>query len=583
MISNIQIQNFRGFYNHSLRFKKSCIIVGKNNAGKSTVVEALRLVSLITNKYRTSVYKKRPTWLDAPSGLIGVSPSIKNIGINFDTIFFHYGSSPSIITAEFNDKNRITIYVGDGGKIFAVLRNSRGTIVKTRSKALKLNLTPINIFPQVGPVQKKEMILNSDYVKSNIGSHLSSLHFRNQLYLFPELFQKFKEAVEETWPSVTVKELIATGELDEKQLSFQVRNENFVAEVAEMGHGLQVWLQIIWFLTRVSNNSTVILDEPDVYMHADLQRRLIRFLRNKYNQILITTHSTEIMAEVGPEDILVIDKEKPESTYANTFPIVQTLIEQIGSAQNIHMARLWNAKRLILVEGKDIKLLKIFQNSLFPNSDAPFDAIPNMSLGGWGGWNYAIGSSMLLKNSLNQNIFTYCIFDSDYHTAEEISTRLDQANDKGIFLHIWSKKEIENYLLIPSALQRVIENNLAKRTSSPSIDEIEQRLMTILSEMEESVLDAISSELLKQNRGWTAGKSNKEARKLICDSKAQEESIISIASGKYVIKKFADWSQQEFGVSLNAIAIAKEMTAQEIPNELIKIVTSIEKSAVFKE
>ena len=448
---------------------------------------------------------------------------------------------------------------------------------------MKLNLTPINIFPQVGPVQKKEMILNSDYVKSNIGSHLSSLHFRNQLYLFPELFQKFREAVEETWPSVTVKELIDTGELDEKQLSFQIRNENFVAEVAEMGHGLQVWLQIIWFLTRVSNNSTVILDEPDVYMHADLQRRLIRFLRNKYNQILITTHSTEIMAEVGPEEILVIDKEKPESTYANTFPIVQTLIEQIGSAQNIHMARLWNAKRLILVEGKDIKLLKIFQNSLFPNSDEPFDAIPNMSLGGWGGWNYAIGSSMLLKNSLNQNIFTYCIFDSDYHTAEEISTRLGQANDKGIFLHIWSKKEIENYLLIPSALQRVIENNLAKRTSSPSIGEIEQRLMTILSEMEESVLDAISSELLKQNRGWTAGKSNKEARKLICDSKAQEESIISIASGKYVIKKFADWSQQEFGVSLNAIAIAKEMTAQEIPDELIKIVTSIEKSAVFKE
>ena len=62
------------------------------------------------------------------------------------------------------------------------------------------------------------------------------------------------------------------------------------------------------------------------------------------------------------------------------------------------------------------------------------------------------------------------------------------------------------------------------------------------------------------------------------DSKAQEGSILSIVSGKEVITKFAGWSQNEFGVSLNASAIAIGMKAKEIPDELKNVVVAIEKT-----
>lgn len=70
-----------------------------------------------------------------------------------------------------------------------------------------------------------------------------------------------------------------------------------------MGHGLQMWLQIVWFLARAARNATVVLDEPDVYMHPDLQRRLLTLVRNRFAQLLIATHSIEIVSDVDSRSI----------------------------------------------------------------------------------------------------------------------------------------------------------------------------------------------------------------------------------------------------------------------------------------
>lgn len=82
--------------------------------------------------------------------------------------------------------------------------------------------------------------------------------------------------------------------------------------------------------------------------------------------------------------------------------------------------------------------------------------IPNLSIGGWGGWNYAIGSTMLLNNASNESIRVFCLLDRDYHTDSEINDRLEESKKRGVELHIWSKKEIENYLLVPETIARIV-------------------------------------------------------------------------------------------------------------------------------
>jgi hypothetical protein len=59
-----------------------------------------------------------------------------------------------------------------------------------------------------------------------------------------------------------------------------------------------------------------------------------------------------------------------------------------------------------------------------------------------------------LRNSVGEEVVAYSIFDSDYHTEEQIAERYDEATKRGVELHIWTKKEIENYFLVPNAVFR---------------------------------------------------------------------------------------------------------------------------------
>jgi hypothetical protein len=352
-----------------------------------------------------------------------------------------------------------------------------------------------------------------------MASRLAPLHFRNQLVLMDDLLPAFRQAVEETWPGVRIGDLFRQGRLPDVQLQLQVRNEDFVADVSNMGHGLQMWLQAMWFLVRSQGASTVILDEPDVYMHADLQRRLVRYVRARFPQLIIATHSVEIMAEVEAEDILVVDRRRPASSFATSLPSVQRVITRIGSTHNLHLTRLWSARRMILVEGKDIGILKRIQNRLYPDSQTPFDALPNMSIGGWNGWPYAIGTALALRNAVGEEVTTYCVLDSDHHTPAEIQRRLADARARQVSPYVWPRKELENYLLVPSAIARVIAQRLI-RGEAPTRDNVSAEIQRIAESLRDEAFDTTASEILWENRALGPAGANREARAVI-DARTQ--------------------------------------------------------------
>ena len=143
-----------------------------------------------------------------------------------------------------------------------------------------------------------------------------------------------------------------------------------------------------------------------------------------------------------PNNILIIDNKHARSEYANNEPAVQAHRSPRRHPQHPPRTTLERQTRSILLEGKDLAILKTFHAILYPNSETPLDTVPNWSIGGWGGWTHAIGGSMAYKNAFGDRIIRYCILDSDYHTSEEQQTRYQQATERGINLHIWHQKEI---------------------------------------------------------------------------------------------------------------------------------------------
>jgi hypothetical protein len=582
MLRSLQLTNFRRFAEHRLTFRPNTLLVGANNAGKSTIVEALRLVSIITSRYRVLAFRAPPSWLGEDRAAPGVAPSLAGTGIDLSAVMNQYSDPPARICATFVGGQSIEIYLGPDAELHAVLRGPGGALVSSRQQAHNTDIPSIATQPQVAPVARLETMLTPETVRRNLTSTLASSHFRNQLYLLHhEYFRSFCHVAEETWPGFAITDLLRDGDstTPDPRLRLLVRDGAFVGEIALMGHGLQMWLQSLWFLVRNGEADTVILDEPDVYMHPDLQHRLVRFLKRRSSQLIIATHSTEIMSEVDAADILVVNSRGVESRFANTPEGVQMAIDRMGGVQNVQLARLSAAERCLLVEGEDIEFFKAFQDVLFPTSLEPIDTVPRMSIGGWSGWPYAIGSSMFLRNAAGQQIRVYCILDSDFHTPELIAERKEDAVRAQVDLHIWDRKEIENYLLVASLIHRVIDERLAARTEGPTQDEVTAMMDDIASGYEHDVTDRFAHEYHIRDRAAGLATANRRARNHVGPLWATVEGRIARAPGKAVLSKLSEWSQTEFGVSFGARTLLAEIRAAEIDTEVARIVTAIEHHA----
>lgn len=580
MLTQLRLRNFRGFRDHILPLRRTTLVIGRNNAGKSSIVEALRLVSIVTTRFRALGYFPGPAWGGIPKREYGVRPSLKGLELNVGTLFHHYGEPPAIIDATFENLAAVRIYIGAGDQVHAVVFDRGGQPVKTKAGALRADLPVVEILPQIGPLDAAELILTEEYVRRTISSGLFSKHFRNQLRIFPDRLAAFKAIIEQTWPGIQMGELTSPRWLPGEPLSLMIRDEDFVAEVAAMGHGLQMWLQTMWFLARIQRVSCVILDEPDVYMHPDLQRRLLRYLRKRHEQVIIATHSVEMMSEAEPEDILVVDRRNRQSDFAANAPAVQRLVEHIGSAHNLQLARLWNARKCLLVEGRDVHLLGIVHRLLYPEADS-LETVPHIEVGGWGGWSYVVGSSMLLRNSVGEDISVYCILDSDYHSRGAIAKRYEDAKRTQVRLHIWSRKEIENYFLAPEAIVNAIRRRMPARTQGPTAAEITERLEVACEGLKEEVFDAIAADVLAEDRSLGAGGANRLARETLAARWGTLEAKLGAVSGKRVFAELSRWSQDQFGVSLSAALVAREMTASDIADELRDVVDAIEEGREF--
>jgi predicted ATPase len=567
LLRKLKLENYRCFDNHTVTFHPSTVVVGKNNAGKSTIVEALHLVASVINRNAAS-FVPVPAYSSLNRFQKCICPKTVHLGLDFRTVFHRYGEPPAVITATFTGDSVATVYVHPEG-IYATIRGPVKWIT-TSAGFDALEIPRINILPQVSPLQADETLRNEEYVKANNYTKLASRHFRNQMFLQPESFENFKDLAERTWHGLRVEEVQRDG----VDLSMFVTDGDFAAEVAWMGHGLQMWLQTIWFIAKTSKKSIIVLDEPDVYMHPDLQRKVYRLIRSRFDQSIIATHSIEIMAEADPSDILIVNNKRRRSEYANTEPAVQFLIDGLGGIHNVHLARLWNSKKVLLLEGKDIAFLKVFHTKLFPDVDIPLDAIPNLSIGGWGGWSHAVGSSMALKNAVGESIITYCILDSDYHTDVEQQDRYKQATERGINLHIWRRKEIENYLIEPAVIARVLKLRL--KSLAPTAELIEEFLLSACEAEKDVTLDGIAS---SQDRSLGVGGANKAARERL--NSMWKDQRLHVVCGKSLLARLSTWTQKDYGTSIGAMAIARAFQPNEIQDEIREVLRSIEDGKEF--
>ena len=154
MITELHLTNFRGFEDHVVPLKPLTIIVGRNNAGKSTIAEALRLISLVVSRFKGDLADIPSRW-EFPRNRRGPHP-FKNLEINLQSIFHSYGEPPGFVRAEFSSGEIVEVTITRDEII------ARRTRSKTQRGTASSGLSRVSILPQVAPVAREERLLTEE-------------------------------------------------------------------------------------------------------------------------------------------------------------------------------------------------------------------------------------------------------------------------------------------------------------------------------------------------------------------------------------------------------------------------------------
>lgn len=563
MRKKVILNNYRCFSNSELSLKNISIIVGSNNAGKSTVIEALRIIAIVSQKFRYSSYSVAPKQLPQIFST-GINVNIDSLKIDLRTIVHQYQEDvPAQITAQFDNNVKIVVYLTPDIVFASIYMN--GNIVTRKSEAQKIDDLHLCVMPQIGLIREEEARLTPDTIKKDMSSRLSSRHFRNELLLFrTEHFETFKNIAQTTWPTLRINELFYDTE--DEQVKLFVYDANYAAEIGLMGSGLQMWLQIIWFISRCSELDTVVLDEPDVYMHPDMQLKILKIVQKRFKQVIIATHSVEIISSVDPDQIVTVDRNTRRMQYSANLRAVQEVILNLGSGYNLSLARLGNTKKCIFVEGEDIKTLTKLQNILYPQNQQPLDQLPTVALGGWSRFNEALGAARLFHDETQGEIQTYCILDHDYHTEQEINDLYTTAKANNLYLHVWERKELENYIFTPESIFRITDLRMEEYTR------FREELFCELDKQKNTTFGCILDNLCKNDRSKTPSYFIPQAQEIINKKWNTLEGRLSISNGKDIISVVNSWIRQNYKISCSRNKLLKALTLSDIADEMKSVI-----------
>lgn len=396
-IQKFQIQNFKSFQDVTLYFNKDVnILTGKNNSGKTTVLEALSLwhecfTKLITQAFRNQKNYKKGDWI---------------LGLRAD-VFRAFSHLNSITSSNLEDifhecqiKNKI--------RLGATLQNNDGDILEVKFNVseldndykieldkytnfdfvkfnafFKLLPNPFSIYyaSPIATVATIEKSIALAEIEQACLERKSSSVIRNRLFQisrFPATFDLFQQDLAYTLFNNQNKisfEFTFDG-LDDRRIitKYQIGFNNISKDIGLLGSGTLQLIEILvnFYLADLQGKELrlIMLDEPDSYIHRDIQKRLIeiitRFSTN--TQIIISTHNESFIRSVPVEHLFHLDGksigeyhpineseiEKLQPRFKGIYPsLINPIIRTVGEITGLDFINAIECDRLIFVEGED--------------------------------------------------------------------------------------------------------------------------------------------------------------------------------------------------------------------------------------
>ncbi len=393
-ITKFHIQNFKSFKDVTLLLNDDVnILTGKNNAGKTTVLEAIALwyecfTKLLSQAKRGEKNYKKNQWILGPTSNryfeFDKISSVKSP--NFEDIF-HECNKRNKIKLEATIRNHekeelsIKINIGESGNKYIIELDNFTSYDFEKFNIFFLQLpTPFNVFyaSPIATVNLIEEFATNQHIEQAYLTQKSSLYIRNRLFRlskFEASFEFFKNDLAYILGSKIDFQILFDETKDIKiVLKFKIENQGNFKDIALLGSGtlqlIEILLNFYQTDTQRRDLNLIMLDEPDSYIHRDIQKRLIetvtRFSQN--TQIIISTHNESFIRSASVEHLFHLEGKsmgvykpvsgeeitKLEPRFKGIYPsLVNPIIRSVGEITGLDFVNAIECDRLVFVEGED--------------------------------------------------------------------------------------------------------------------------------------------------------------------------------------------------------------------------------------
>ncbi len=582
-IKKLKISHFKSFEEFAIEFDNINVLVGINNSGKSTILQAV----LACFYFLRELIRERD-FLDKQVSRAAVDvsflnlPDVKDAWYNKRQRGPQRGILPVIFNVSFTNGLEFEIHLRQfyGQPHIEIMNCTKKTPKNEIDEILKSS--PILVPGFVGVLVNEEL-KTSQGINRIISSGRHTEVLRNVLLQLKNTDQrrfKLLSALIEKYFAVTISR-VGFNDTTDEYVSSLYADKNVELDISLAGSGFLQVLQLLTFIL-IKKSNIVLLDEPDAHLHPSLQATLIQMLTDlskKENiQFIISTHSKEIISQTDPKNIIQISNDSKIGKRLESYPEMINLMSVLGTIDNIDLALLMKTKRCLFIEGDDQRILKNLATTLGKDIFQGNNQVIPISRSGGDNYRY-YDDLTVFRNFIGSDLKAYSILDRDVKNDDLISDILSKSAAKDVKTHIWNKCEIENYLLVPELMERVINKKLETKGDTRRINNIKDLLFECADELKDYVFDQYSEKLQhwERNRGnqMDTSTANKQARSFIDARWNNWEKRISTAPAKEIISKLNNKIQSEYGIFVTPIELSAQINREEIDSEIVHVMDEI--------
>ena len=387
-IKSIELKDFKTYENIIINCDTSFnVIIGPNNIGKSTIIEAILLWEECLKLFIQGRNNKK-LYIGTKDRYLGFS-SLFFLRISNDSDLFFSNKKSTSVCLNLENNNIIYSLKFNIGKPESIkdsyfkvnYKNSRLDFEKLSSFLEEKDLTYKNIFytyqtKPISQIVKNEPFYNNGQILKKISLGKSNELIRNKILKSKTrnsqiVSEKFK------YLETKLKNILETdfqikwknnNLIDDEYVKISIKpNNTKEVDLSLMGSGFLQILEIFSTIQFISNRmnclNVILIDEPDSHIHSNLQVNLLNELLIEENiQVFIITHNENLIHSVTEKgSILFINEEIKKLGEVNksskeTFDFIKNQL----SAKLLAINKKPGIKNYVISEDENIQLVKSF-------------------------------------------------------------------------------------------------------------------------------------------------------------------------------------------------------------------------------